>query len=124
MSADYVDPLLANPGYRERRRRHRAHVHWQVEFHRQDLQGSAATETQNLSSDGFYCRSKAVFAPGELIDCTLQIPSHRPQSNGAVVPVNCRVRVVRVDAADSEGFHGIGCRIEDYHLALEAMRVG
>ena len=116
MSSDHLDQLLAPLTMRDRRRRYRARVHWPVQFLRRDDSDFLTTETQDLSSDGFYCRSKTVFAPGELVDCTLQVPAHRPRASGGMLPVKCRVRIVRVDEPDSQGLHGIGCRIEDYQF--------
>ena len=113
MSADHVDQFA---GPRERRRRFRARVHWPVQFHRHDMQDMPATETKDVSSDGFYVLSRTRFAPGELVDCTLRIPAHRPLSPGGTVPVRCKVRIIRVEDADSRGFHGLGCRIEDYQF--------
>ena len=124
MSADHLDQFSAPPTQSDRRRRYRARVHWPVQFHRQDVSGFLATETQDLSSDGFYCRSKTVFAPGELVDCTLQVPAHRRQAPGGMLPVKCRVRIVRVDEPDSRGFHGIGCHIEDYHFPSVDLSTG
>ena len=116
MCANHLDQFSGSVSPLDRRRRYRARVHWSVQFHRRDDSDFLATETQDLSSDGFYCRSKTVFAPGELVDCTLHVPAHRPQASGETLPVKCRVRIVRVDEPDSQGFHGIGCRIEDYHF--------
>ncbi len=116
MSADYADQLSGALTQRDRRRRYRARVHWPVQFEGRDASVLLTTETQDISSDGFYCRSKAVFAPGELVDCTLHVPAHRPQASGGMLPVKCKVRIVRVDEPDSHGFHGIACRIEDYQF--------
>ena len=116
MSADHFEQLSEAMSQRDRRRRLRARVHWPVQFHRTHASESFATETQDLSSDGFYCRSKVEFTTGELVDCTLHVPAHRPQAPEVTLPVKCRVRVVRVDPPDSQGCHGIGCRIEDYRF--------
>lgn len=116
MSANHADQLPEALTRPDRRRRHRARVRWPVQFERRDAADLPATETQDISSDGFYCRSHAVFAPGELVDCTLHVPAHRPQASGDTLPVKCRVRIVRIDEPDSQGLRGIGCRIEDYHL--------
>lgn len=116
MSADHAQQFSEDLTPPDRRRRYRARLHWPVQFHRRGDSGFLATETQDLSSDGFYCRSKTVFAPGELVDCTLHIPAHRPQGSGETLAVRCKVRIVRVDEPDSQGFRGLGCRIEDYHF--------
>jgi len=116
MSANTGDPFSESTGRLDRRRRQRAAVHWSVQFHRPDATDLLATETQDLSSDGFYCRSSAVFTPGELVDCTLRVPAHRPRASGEMLLVKCRVRIVRIDDADSRGLYGIGCRIEDFRF--------
>ena len=74
------------------------------------------TVTQDLSSDGFYCYSHAVFVPGEIRTCTLGVPTYHPNGGDRVRPVLCRVRIVRVEALGSEGLYGLGCRIEDYRF--------
>lgn len=116
MSADHAYNLSESLTQRDRRRRYRAPVNWQVQFHWPGHSDLLVTETQNLSSDGFYCRLKAEFAPGEIVDCTLQVPARRPQSLEGMLAIKCRVRVVRVDEPDSQGRHGIGCHIDDYHF--------
>jgi len=116
MSANHLDHLSRSPAPAERRRRFRARVHWPVQFHWRDDSESLVTETQDLSSDGFYCLSRTVFAPGEIVDCTLQVPAHSPQVPGGTLLVRCRVRIVRVDGPDTEGLFGMGCHIEDYQF--------
>jgi hypothetical protein len=114
MSANHADQLYRSLDRLERRRRYRARVHWPVQFHRRDGLDLLATETQDLSSDGFYVRSEAVFVPGELVDCTLLVPAHRPHDSGAMLPVGCRVRIIWVSGPDGQRSYGVGCRIEDY----------
>jgi len=116
MSVDHADHLSDAPGFPERRRRYRARVHWTVQFGRRDAAELASTQTRDISSDGFYCRSNVPFSPGEVVECILHVPAHRPQAPGGVLLVNCRVRVVRVDAPDNQGLYGVGCRIEDYRF--------
>jgi len=116
MEADKLDYPSPPASRQDRRRRERASVHWSVQFHRQDATDLLATETQNLSSDGFFFRSKARFTTGELADCTLQIPGRRSRAPLGLVRVPCRVRIVRVNQPDSQGFYGYACRIEDYRF--------
>lgn len=66
MSADHADQLSGALTQRDRRRRYRARVHWPVQFEGRDDCDLLPTETQDISSDGFYCRSKVVFSPGNL----------------------------------------------------------
>ena len=117
MPADHANQFSEALTPPDRRRRYRARVHWPVQFERRGAADFLTTETQDISSDGFYCRSTAVFATGELVDCTLHVPAHRPQASGETLPIRCRVRIVRVGEPDSQGLRGVGCRIEDYHFA-------
>jgi hypothetical protein len=90
-------------------------VHWPLAFFRP---GTTALETvtHDLSSDGFYCQACATFVPGEIRDCTLHVPTHNPNGGERVLPVQCRVRIVRVEALTNDGVYGVGCRIEDYRF--------
>jgi len=78
------------------------------------------TVTQDLSSEGFYCLANAPFIPGEIHSCTLSVPAYHPRDLTRVVPVQCRVRIVRVEALAENGLFGIGCRIEDYRVRATA----
>jgi hypothetical protein len=102
--------------WQEQRKRIRVHVHWPVTFSRSRLSEAVETTTQNLSSEGFYCFARTAFVPGELMACTLRVPSHQPHSPESVLLWECRVRIVRVDPANESGFYGIGCRVEDYQF--------
>jgi hypothetical protein len=78
------------------------------------------TVTENLSSDGFYCLTAVPFVPGDIRFCTLTAPACDPEDSRGMILVECRVRVVRVQALSERGLFGMGCRIEDYHVALPA----
>ena len=104
---------------RERRRRIRVQVHWPICFLRPGTTDFIETETQNLSSEGFYCLANTPFVPGEIRECTLGVPVHQPHNGDRVRPVLCRVRVIRVEALSEDGIYGIGCRIEDYRFISE-----
>jgi hypothetical protein len=100
----------------ERRRRVRSPVHWPVRLFRNHKgEDTVETITQDLSSRGFYCLSKKQFAVGELLRCTLQIPTNDP--GGRESHLECHVLVVRVDEHAADGQYGIACRTEDYRLA-------
>lgn len=102
--------------YPERRKRDRTLVHWPVRFLGKGAAGAADNVTQNLSSDGFFVRSSAVFVPGEAGICILEVPAHDPKDVDPVLYLECRVRIVRVDAPGADGLSGVGCRIEDYRF--------
>src|SRR6266404_294639 len=101
-------------GQADRRNRIRTQVHCPVRFLRSGTLDPLDTTTQNLSSDGFYCLLKSPFVPGESVACTLSLPAHQPHSTERMLSLECRVRIIRVEAPDGDGLYGIGCRIEDY----------
>jgi len=70
--------------------------------------------TDDLSSEGFYCLAASPFVPGEVRICTLRVPANDPDDLSLAIPVQCRVRVVRVEALSEQGLFGVGCRIDDY----------
>lgn len=115
-----TNPFLdGSPGndlfHAERRKRARWQVHWPIVF----CGGPGPvieSVTHDLSSDGFYCLAGAPFVPGEVRGCTLGVPAYYPNDLTRVVPVQCRVRVVRVEALAERGLFGVGCRIEDYRV--------
>jgi hypothetical protein len=75
--------------------------------------------TQNLSSSGFYFLSPKPLAPGESLVCALKVPAYDPEGEERTVALECRVQVIRAEAA-LDGLFGMACQIEDYHL----IRVG
>ena len=102
---------------RERRRRARIHVHWPLCFVPTGVAKTVETVTHNLSSDGFYCFTNTTFVPGEIRECTLGVPTRDPISGPKLLIVQCRVRVIRVETLGGNSRYGVGCHIEDYHLA-------
>ena len=94
----------------------RTPLHWPVILFRK--QGGEAVEslTRDLSSCGFSFSAPLPFLIGEILNCSMKIPTHEP--NGKLLERNleCRVRVVRVNAAEEGGFE-VACLIEDYHFA-------
>lgn len=99
----------------ERRKRMRTLVHWPVLLLRDRGAEAIDTVTQNLSSGGFYCLSPLALTPGESILCALRVPAHDPNGGNRALALECKVSVLRAEAA-SDGFFGIACRIEDYRL--------
>ena len=107
-------------GQADRRNRIRTQVHCPVRFLPAGTMDVLETTTQNLSSDGFYCLIKIPFVLGESMACTLSLPAHQPHSTERMLLLECKVRIIRVEAPDGDGLYGIGCRIEDYcflHIA-------
>jgi hypothetical protein len=115
-SVGHDNPDIAQSAPAERRRRVRSRVHWPVLLFRNHTgEDTVETITQDLSSNGFYCLSKKPFAVGELLLCTLQIPTNDP--NGRQGHLERRVLVVRVEENAADGQYGIACRTEDYRFA-------
>lgn len=100
----------------ERRRRTRMQVHWPLVFFQPGTPDTVESTTRDLSSEGFYCLAKTRFTPGEIRECTIRVPTHHPDTGDRVLPAQCKVRVVRVEAVGETGLYGVGFRIEDYRL--------
>lgn len=101
--------------------RARTQVHWPVLLLPDRTAHAIETVTQNLSSGGFYCFSPTALTPGESLLCTLRLPAYDPIDEQHALALECRVRVMRAEAA-AEGFFGIACRIEDYRLMVRHPR--
>jgi len=74
------------------------------------------SSTRDLSSNGFYCNSPVPLVPGARMVCILKVPAYHPERADAMLSLECRVRVVRVEPSEDEGLYGLGCEIEDYRL--------
>jgi hypothetical protein len=106
----------------DRRRQLRTPLHWPVVLFR-ELGGEAiGSLTRDLSSCGFSCSVPSPFLIGEILNCSMKIPTHEPNGKGSERNLECRVRVVRVNAAEEGGFD-VACLIEDYHFAPRVSRV-
>ena len=91
-------------------------VHWSLSFYQAGSTATVESTTHNLSSDGFYCVANTQFVPGEIRECTLGIPVLHPDTGDRVLPVKCKVRVIRVEILGESGLYGVGFRIEDYRF--------
>ena len=110
--------LNGGSAYRlERRKRVRTKVHWAILLFQDESGEAVETITRDLSSGGFYCLSRVPFACGEVLICSLQIPTYEPNSNDGVLALECKAKVVRSEAGESDGLCGIACEIEDYRLS-------
>jgi hypothetical protein len=106
----------------ERRKRTRMRVHWRVCFWGGPLTEALETVTRDLSSDGFYCLCKVPFVPGERLACSLGAPVFQTDGGALEVELECRVRVIRTEAANGDGSFGMGCRIEEYRVTPHRLR--
>jgi hypothetical protein len=105
---------VERPEHRERRRRMRADVHWAVHFVRHPSRAPIKSVTDNLSSEGFYCRCDESLVPGEFLECLVFVPTQARSAQGECLGLRCLVQVVRVEIL-AEGLRsGIGFHIEDY----------
>ena len=103
----------------DRRRTKRLSLRWVVKLTR-PLDGRVVRcVTDNLSIEGFHCVCDLPFLPGERLDCVLELPAQRMGYSEADIHLECRVRVVRVEAFGSEPRFGIACQIEDYHPVVK-----
>jgi hypothetical protein len=128
MSANPRELFTANPSFEkslnggtayrsERRKRVRAEVHWAILLFPEQSCEAAETVTRDLSSSGFYCRSRIPFTCGEVLICSLQVSTYEPFNNKGTLALECRVRVVRSEPGGADGLCGIACQIEDYRFA-------
>ena len=102
----------------ERRQQKRAVLYWPVLVSSPSGDAPLETRTENLSASGFYCICERQFKVGDKMEAVIRFPHMYRTHFESGLCLKCSVRVVRVDSADT-GF-GIGCRIEDYQLVMEA----
>jgi PilZ domain len=101
----------------DRRKRARTRLHWPICLFRHESADAFQTVTRDLSSSGLSFLAAGQFTPGELLACALKIPTHDPNGKHVDLSLQCKVRVVRVDASDAKGVFGVASRIEDYQFA-------
>ena len=97
----------------DRRRRSRVGLHYAVRLSRPDQRTSVDTETDNLSSIGFYCTSDEPFSPGEQLNCEVAIPVNDIGYDSTNLVLHRRVKVVRVEIKGLEPGFGVACEFDD-----------
>ncbi len=105
----------------ERRRRPRLSLTLPLVLIRPGTQTTIATQTENVSSDGFYCLSEHQFWPDEILKCEMCLPGDEISSvpeDGLLV--NCEVRVVRVVSTGLQSF-GVACHLDQYTVSRSAI---
>src|ERR1035438_919750 len=118
-NASFGKPLNGGMAYRsERRKRVRTKVHWAILLFQNLSCEAVETVTRDLSSSGFYCLSRIPFPCGEVLTCSLQVPTHEPFNNEGTLALECRAKVVRSEPGAANGLCGIACQIEDYQFAV------
>ena len=111
-----LDPHFGeNPNHmtENRRRRPRLKLAYAVQLCRPGDALPVNTQTENLSSEGFYCKSDQPFSPGEHLECSLLIPPPEFGSRRPNLILHRRVSVVRVEIKGLEPGFGIACKFED-----------
>lgn len=95
----------------------RLRVRWTVQIFESSDRPAISSETDNVSSDGFYFRARERFSPGEELECLILIPTFDPFLVNKNLDLRCRVRVMAVEVLEgNEGF-GVECHIENYSFA-------
>lgn len=107
-------PQMSKRVFAERRNRQRMALHWVVRLKGPLSNGPVRAETQNLTSEGFYCLSPEPFKPGDLLECMIDLPSSKASTGSR--KLRGRVKVLRVRRVRGHLF-GVACRLEDYSLA-------
>lgn len=103
-------------GMHERRRWPRAELHWTVQVFVNGQGNPLVSRTKNLSSRGFYCHVHQAVNAGEQLQCSILIPARELADTKHALSLECRARVLRVEAAGLNGGFGIACQIEDYSV--------
>jgi len=118
-NASFGKPLSeGTTAYRsERRKRARTKVHWSILLFPDQSCEAVETVTRDLSSSGFYCLTRIPFTCGEVLFCSLQVPTYEPFNSARTLALECRARVVRSEPGEANGLCGIACQIEDYQFA-------
>jgi hypothetical protein len=102
----------------ERRKRPRLMLHWPVHLFRQSAKAAIESKTENLSSEGFYCRSAQPIRLGEHLRCDIVIPATSFGYPRPSVVLRCGVTVLRVERVHDA--FGLGCHIDDYVYVADA----
>ena len=103
-------------GVHDRRHRRRVRLAYQIRLLRAGDGGGTETRTENITCDGFYCRTELPYSPGEQLDCELVIPGLGNGNGYETLILRCRVEVVRSEAHGLSPGYGVGCRLLDYSL--------
>lgn len=111
--------LMSKPVFTERRKRPRVALHWRVQLKALSWEKQVIVETQNLSSEGFYCLCPRPVAPGEALECLITLPPSEESHESRVL--SCRGTVLRLEP-QGESLFGLACHIDDYSLSHEIVQ--
>ncbi len=99
-------------------------LRWPVLLARSGDSRIVEAETENLSSQGFFCISRESFGIGERLNCIVVLPAKGWGYHAQSVWLHCRAEVIRVEIqAPASGF-GLGCRMEEFSLRVIRDEVG
>ena len=101
----------------DRRSRPRIPVRWTVYIRRRGCPGLVEAETRNISTRGLYCISGETFQPGEMLDCTLEVPTYEPGTPDAVMYLVFTAKVLRAEPVHTQEW-GIGCVFDNYSVSI------
>jgi hypothetical protein len=94
---DLMRILDSKTNYVDRRKRARLALSWTVYLSRQGSPQAIEAKTKNVSCEGFYCVLEQPFTVGELVHCTLEVPTVDPGTAGKPLGIDCHCKVVRVE---------------------------
>jgi hypothetical protein len=101
----------------DQRKYHRLGLRLPVWLSRRNGEHPIASETLNISTEGFYCTTSEPFAPGERLRCRISLPDDRTSHKEAGLYLDADVEVLRVTVtAQRDSGFGIACRIREYRL--------
>ena len=98
----------------DRRSRPRVSLSWRVRLLRISDRQFVVTQTSNLSSGGFWCRSPVPFRQGDDLECTFELAD---EHGAEPVELRCRASVLRVAPSDCDSGYGLACQLNDYILS-------
>lgn len=104
-------------GQNGRQRFSRLGVRWKIQIFESSERPAISSETDNVSSDGFYFRAKERFSPGEELECLILIPAFDPLLVSRSLDLHCCVRVMAVEVLDGNRGFGVECHIENYSFS-------
>ena len=101
----------------DQRKFHRLALRLPLWLSRRNDEHPIASETLNISTEGFYCTTSEPFAPGERLRCRISLPDDRASNKEAGLYLDADVEVLRVSVpAQRDAGFGIACRIREYRL--------
>src|SRR5579862_348276 len=110
-----LDRAKLADGGTDRRRHPRLRLSYVLRLFRPEHSARIETQTEDLSSDGFYCISTQAILPHEMVECELLIPAEPAgDARESDLVLRCRAQVVRVVPDPLARTFGVACRLEAY----------